>query len=49
LDVFELWKLSYDGIFVNTHTLKDPQSEHFSGPAATFDKPNWFFYVLGWV
>ena len=30
LGVFKLWKLSYDGNLVNTHTLRDP-------PTATFD------------
>ena len=25
LGVFKLWKQSYDGIFVNTHTLRDPR------------------------
>ena len=43
MSVFELWKLSYDGIFVNTHTLRDPRSEHFSDPTTTFDKPNFLF------
>ena len=39
LGVFKLRKQSYDGIFVNTHTMRDP-------PTTTFDSLSFFFFFF---
>ena len=39
LGVFKVWKQSYDGIFVNTHIMRD-------SPVATFDFTLLFFFFL---
>ena len=39
LGVFELWKLSYDGIFLNTHTYEGPMVKALSPQVLLFITP----------